>query len=279
MEVNTIKSYIFDNKCKIDGHVHLFDKNEFLGDLYRSSKNLYVGFADYSIRHIDEYKDKMLGYYDNFIKKHYKPFHKRFLLACAPTIQETIEIYESHKDVIRGFGELKVHKICEGGDYNILTINELKKLYKYSEAHGNLPIYTHYTLSESRYIENLKNILKQYPTIPTVLCHCGMEDGCDLDEIYYNITAIQLEYTNLWLDISYIATDYFIKNPFKLTNIALDRCILGSDINPQIFHSKDIDDPKKFCDTCYINYEKLKDFIKTNDNNVLRLFKGCQKKK
>ena len=89
--MNNLTSYIFDNICKIDGHIHLFDKKEFLGDLYESPKNHCVCFGDYSIRHIDEYIGKMKNYYNHFIKTHYNPTCHT-LLACAPTIEEMIDI-------------------------------------------------------------------------------------------------------------------------------------------------------------------------------------------
>ena len=63
--MNNLTSYIFDNICKIDGHIHLFDKKEFLGDLYESPKKHCVCFGDYSIRHIDEYIGKMKNYYNS----------------------------------------------------------------------------------------------------------------------------------------------------------------------------------------------------------------------
>lgn len=270
--MNSISSYILDYVCKIDGHIHIFDKNEILTDLYKPLKNTYVCFGDYSIRHIEDYDGKMCDYYDNFIKNHHNSNH--ILLACAPTIEETIKIYESHEDVIKGFGEIKIHKIYEGRtDYNSLNINDLRRLCKYSSMHNNLPIYIHYTLSNEHYIKNLKNTLSKYPKVPIVLCHCGMEEGCNLDNIFYTITKLQKDHSNLWVDVSYEALRYFWNNPLKLSNLCLDRCILGSDLNPQIFHSKNIKDPKKFCDNCYIVCEKMKEYIIGNDNNINRLFK------
>lgn len=270
--MNNLTSYIFDNICKIDGHIHLFDKKEFLGDFYKSPKNHCVCFGDYSIRHIDEYIGNMKKYYDHFIKTHYNPTHHT-LLACAPTIEEMIDIYESNKDVIKGFGEVKIHKIYEGEDYNSLTINDLRRLCKYSSSHDNLPIYVHYTLSGDKYVKNLKNTLSKYPKVPIVLCHCGMEKGCDLDKIFYIVTKLQKDHSNLWVDISYEALNYFKNFPTKLSNLSLDRCIIGSDLNPQIFHSENIEDPKKFCDDCYIDYERTKIYTMGSDNNISKLFK------
>lgn len=249
----------------------MFDKNEILTDLYKSPKNSYVCFGDYSIRHIEDYNGKMCDYYDNFIKNHHNSSH--ILLACAPTIEEMIDIYESNKGVIKGFGEVKIHKIYEGEDYNSLNINDLRRLCKYSSVHNNLPIYIHYTLSNSHYIKNLKNTLSKYPKVPIVLCHCGMEKGCDLDKIFYIVTKLQKEHSNLWVDVSYDALEYFKNNPMKLSNLCLNRCILGSDLNPQIFHSENIKDPKNFCDNCYIDYERTKKYMIGSDNNINRLFK------
>ena len=279
--MDNLTSYISNKRSKykagstqgcIDGHIHLFDKYEFLGNLYAINK-MCVGFGDYSIRHIDEYKGHMKDYYDQFIEKFYDPSH-HVLLACAPTIEEAIEIYEHHPEIIKGFGEIKVHKLYEGQDYNTVSINGLRKLCKYSSNHNNLPIYIHYTLSGDKYLKHLENTLKSYPSVPIVLCHCGMDEECNCDDIYYRVLKLQHIYSNLWVDISFTASEYFKRSPMKLYNMCLDRCILGSDLNPQIFQSENIKSPKKFCDNCYIDYDTITKYISTNsDSNVRKLFR------
>ena len=101
-----------------------------------------------------------------------------------------------------------------------------------------------------------------------------MDEECNCDDIYYRVLKLQHIYSNLWVDISFKASEYFKRGPMKLYNMCLDRCILGSDLNPQIFQSENIKSPKKFCDNCYIDYDTITKYISTNsDSNVRKLFR------
>ena len=269
------------NELTIDGHIHLFDGSSYL-DSYDAAREVseyfgikkFIGFIDIPLNKLD--KCDIVGAYEDFIKKFYDS-SKHVLLASAVNADDVIKIYEDHSDIIRGFGEFKLYENYRGEYVGLDKVSEVRKVCRYSSVHGNLPIYIHYSLINSYRIDRLRNILKDFPTVPIVLCHCGMAvNSADTqNDIYRKIIILQHEYSNLWIDISFSAARFFVKNPLLLTNLCLDRCFLGSDLNPNIFSEeskKYIKDTEKYCADQYENILLLNKYI-PSDKNLKALFK------
>lgn len=247
--MSSLKQYI--ETKRVDGHVHLFNYDEPIE--YPYDYDMVVGFMD-----VEFDKDgSAVQAYDNFIENHYDK-NKHVLLATSKDPDEIKEIFEKHKGVIVGFGELKLYDKYMDKELPYKKISTLRTVCKLSEENGGLPVYVHWELTDDKSVRYFENVLKSYPDVPVVLCHCGM-NGENNTFAYGQCQRLQRTYSNLILDISYTAMDYFYKEPLKLYNLALDRIILGSDLNNKIFgpgHSEKelviIDDKLKFLRS-YVN--------------------------
>lgn len=259
-----IKSNIY-----IDGHIHLFDKDGIIDDY---DKNL-VGFIDIEAKYINDYKN-VIPLYDKFIKNNYDE-KKHILLAAGTNINNIKELYNKYPKLFKGFGELKCYDVFKGNIINRKNISFVDDVCKFSESVGYLPVYIHYSLTRSKYMRLFENLLKKHPNVPIVLCHCGMEvtddDSIKIeynnDYIYNSICELMREYSNLWVDITYTAADYFIENIYKLYNLDLSRTITGSDINNVLYKNNMSD---KIKDDNY----KFNILAKYIPNNIPKLFKS-----
>lgn len=255
------------NKLDWDGHIHLFNSSQSLFDLYTPTYKNYIGFADIEFDKISKYRNKMIGLYEDYINNYYKS--NQYLLATAPTAEEAISIYEKFPNIIKGFGELKLYNTYKGKEVDYKKISIARTVCSYSAKNKNLPVYIHYSLTNDREVERIDNLLKSFPTVPIVLCHCGMEDS-NKDFAYHAVVNLMCKYSNLWIDISYDAVDYFVNNPMKLSNLDLDRIIIGSDITLKNF-GKNHKNPIKECDEICSNVNKLSKYI-NSDHNIKKLF-------
>lgn len=226
-----------------DGHCHLFDA---IGDImdgeYGSGETGCVGFIDVRPQYFD--KRQKIDYftlYTRFINKYRNKLDNVLLLASAETPSQMIQIYDEHKDIIKGFGECKLYNKCAGIPVNNKKLFDIDNLcYFMCERHIHLPVYIHYTLTRKTYIQELEKLLTNYPLVPIVLCHCGMEEdeNRSIDDvlcneyIYLELLKLQKKYDNLWFDVSYTALDFMYENDGYIDNLRSDRVILGKDANP-----------------------------------------------
>lgn len=219
------------NDC--DGHVHLFDNHS---PLPKKIISKCVGFMDIDFNH----KNNVVKAYDNYIENYWDEKNE-LLLATGFTIEDIKSIYEKHKTVIKGFGELKCYDTYLGEPVPYKKISFAKQVAKYSQENGCLPVYIHWSLINKDDVEKLESLLSSYNTVPIVLCHTGMCMDKDAhDFAYTEATRLQKLYDNLWLDISWDAADYFSNNLMLLNNISRDRIILGTDLNNKSFKAKGI---------------------------------------
>jgi hypothetical protein len=72
------------------------------------------------------------------------------------------------------------------------------------------------------------------------------------------------EHANLWVDATWEALNYFINNPFKLTNMNRDKIILGTDMSRKSMNKENY---KKEWDKIH-NLDQL---VKS-DKNIKKLF-------
>lgn len=267
----SLKNYIkVINKFDWDGHIHLFNASQSIYDLYKPASKHLIGFADIEYDNIKLYEGKMIDLYKQYIDNHYNS--SQLLLATAPTAKEAIEVYEKFPNVIKGFGELKLYNTFKGKEVKYKKISTAREICSYiSKQDKYLPVYIHYSLTNDNEVKRFDNLLKSYPNIPIVLCHCGMEIGYE-DFAYHHVVDLMKKYSNLWVDISYyMAIIYFHTNPFKLYNLCLDRVILGSDFNIKMF-GPNHPNPEITCMDIYQQIYQLTQYI-DSDNNIKRLFK------
>ncbi len=229
----------FVNKKSVvcDAHTHLFDGSESCPELMFPESKLTVAFSDIRFSDPDSYGYDMTSLaYDRFISKDYpKIKDKVVLLATAPSAEEAISIYENHKDVIKGFGEFKCYDWSESQEEK-LPFGNLKWIEPVLEydIDKKLPIYIHFDLLGDKRVRDFERILKKYPGIPIVLCHCGMNRCIDNYGALEVLSRLMKEYPDLWADISFEALSFFAADKNAIRRLKKDRILLGSDLNPVI---------------------------------------------
>lgn len=251
----------------IDGHIHLFDHSGVIDSSLIDTSKRCVCFADISFRYIDNYKgDGMIAIYDEFINKCYDPSH-HILLATGENAKDIIAIYERYPDKIKGFGELKCYSEYMHGKLPYGNLNWIRPVLDYNKDLG-LPVYIHYNLNGKDRINKFENLLKKY-SFPIVLCHCGMYDDCDYNLIHETIIDLMNSYDNLYVDISYAASDFYVKHINKLLELNSSKVIIGTDVNPAI--GRVIDNPTEHTNELYDKFNRLNKLGNFN-YNIKKLF-------
>lgn len=121
--------------------------------------------------------ESVIKYYDNYINNYYSS--NIYLLATATDSQTMIDLYNKYPNIIKGFGEIKCYSYFNNSITNKrekLDFGNLKWIYPLCEFNKDLklPIYIHWINNSDERINELIQCLEKYPTIPFVLCHCGM---------------------------------------------------------------------------------------------------------
>ena len=238
---------------KIDGHIHLFDHAGIINQSLIDTSKRCVCFADISFKYIDKYKgEKMINLYDDFINEYYDN-SKHILLATGENSDDIISIYEKYPDIISGFGELKCYSEYIHGKLPYGNLNWIKPVLDYNINIG-LPVYIHYNLETNKQIIEFSELLKKYK-FPIILCHCGMYDNCKYENIHNILLELTKTFNNLYIDISYSATDYYLSNLNKLLEFDNKKIIIGTDINGVIYRK--LNNPEKVISNLYDNFYKL----------------------
>lgn len=238
---------------KIDGHIHLFDHNGIIDNSLIDTSFRCVCFADISFKYINNYKDKkMIELYDDFIKNQYDS-SKHILLATGENADDIISIYKKYPNIIKGFGELKCYNEYIHGKLPYGNLDWILPLLDFNKSIG-LPVYIHYNLENNKNIKIFLDLLNKYK-FPIVLCHCGMYKECNYNFIHKTMLQLTNEYNNLYLDISYYASEYYLNNINKLLKLNSNKIIIGTDINAVIGRIKN--EPIKYVSKLYNNFYKL----------------------
>lgn len=259
------------SNINIDGHTHLFDKDKCIYDFNYTPMSKVVGFIDIEPLYMDKY-ESVGKLYEKFIEEHYDK-EKHILLLSGTNIDDIKKVYDKHPSIYKGFGEIKCYDKYGGRDINTKKISFIDEICRFSSSVGDLPIYIHYSLTDKKYVDRLCNLLNKYPNIPIILCHCGMEvryeDRYDYtnDDIYDIVVGLMRKYPNLWVDLTFTASSYFVKNIMKIFNMDKSRLILGTDIN--VFALKK---ESKNIDKYISNYNLLSKYIPESNENINRLF-------
>lgn len=208
-----------------DGHYHAFSHR---GPNKMNTTEFKVGFADIELDCLNEYKD-IPALYDRMMPK--CNGIDRWL-ATGLTIDDIKKIYRNHPD-IAGFGELKLYDEFKGKPVNFKKISFAREVCKFSTECGNLPVYIHYELNDSTNIGAIDKLLRDFPDVPIVLCHCGMSQK-NHEYAFAAARKLSYEHGNLWLDLSWDAADYLAYNPLLVTQLPQDRIFWGSDSSPRL---------------------------------------------
>lgn len=247
-----------------DGHVHLFNHKKPIQSIPNIQKR--VGFMDleYDVKNINVIKS-----YDEYMINHYSK-DKDILLVTGTNIEDIKTIYNKYSSFIKGFGELKCYDKYKGQPVPYKKISFVKQVCRFSQQCGNLPVYVHWELNERKDLVSFENLLKTYPDIPIVLCHCGLTKN-NSTFAFPQLIEMANKYQNLWFDISYTGLDYFLSNPFNITQLPKMRLIFGTDINNKF--EDQVERKEKNLDKCISNFINLqKIFNINNKNNIQTLF-------
>ena len=252
---------------KWDGHIHLFNHKSSIARPNGCSK--YVCFMDIEYDDLDNIN--VLESYKRFIDNDYNKYTD-LLLATGVTIDDIKELYSKYSKIIRGFGELKCYDNYKGNKVPYKKIKLVRDVLKFSSQNGNLPVYVHWDLNDTNDLTKLSNAIKDYSSVPFVLCHFGLTDN-NSEFAIMAAAQLQREYGNVWLDMSYTAIDYFSNNLLKLSNFDYNRIIFGTDYNNKLFTNNHAENERESI------IEKISDVINytqiINQNNIKDLFKYC----
>ena len=223
-----LKEFLFGNLYRSDCHANLFGRNTMA-----KYPPINVETSIAMINNDIEYKDESLfKYFETYCKDHLKGA----VAANGKDIDEIKKVIEiSHQQFVC-IGEIKGHKHY---------INQQKEEKQYDNAELaaqacelNLPVFLHWDL-DGACDDVLETIIKN-TTSKIVLCHCGMNDIDDKEAAFKKAVELQHKYSNLWIEISWVAYSYIERDNRKLSQIDTDRLLLGTDLTN--FDSKeDID--------------------------------------
>lgn len=202
----------------IDCHFHSFGC---YGKLENAYSNLHI--VDNPIH----YKESLYKYF----KKYKSMFIDEMFLVIGKNIEDTKNIIKDFPNYF-GIGEAKIYKYYRPR-HNPETIKEhsnYKLLQDLIDLKCNKPIFIHYDINEDNY-KWLEEILTSNPNQTIVLCHCGMNEFFDKNKAFELSRNLQQTFHNLYLDVSWVALDYFLENKHKLANLDNTRLLLGSDNN------------------------------------------------
>lgn len=263
-------------KPKYDGHIHLFDHRGILKWKKPENIQTMVGFMDIIFANEDEYKtsEQVVGMYQNFFDTH-TPKCNEVILATGLTAKQAIDVYLKFPDKIKGFGEFKCYDKFTDHNNNdtVVKLNYgnlewVRPVFTF-DLPLQLPIYIHYRMNTDKNIRELDELLTDFPTIPVILCHCGLKESGDIDLTYFALLNLMSKHPNLYVDITYTAIDYFIGNPNKLLSLPPDRIFTGSDINGKLkeyYGQKGIENE-------YKKFNKIFQYMPQSDTVIKKLFK------
>lgn len=250
-----------------DGYVHLFNSKQSLPEYDFGEVGKRVGFMDLEY---DRKNLRIVQSYDRFIENDYN--ESIILLATGTTIEDIKTIYEKYPKIIKGFGELKCYDEYKGEKVPYKKISFVRQVCRYSMDNGNLPVYLHWDVCDEKDVQKLSKLLRDYPTVPVVLCHCGMNET-NQSYAYTQVCQMMMSYNNLWIDISYTAMDFFASHIMLLNCLHWDRVVLGSDINNKLYGKNHNTEAE--LNTIYDKMNILLTYMKgsfSNEKNIKNLF-------
>lgn len=268
------KLYSYIKPSYWDGHIHLFNHEGILQSKIPTTFTHLVGFMDVVFSELDNYKttSQVVGYYKNFIEEN-KIKQDVTLLATGTTAKQALDVYKKFPNIIKGFGEFKCYdeytnsKTGEVEKLPFGNLDWIRPVFEF-DLPLRLPIYIHWDLKTDKKFDGLDNLLSDFSTIPVVLCHCGMCKKGDNEKVWERVISLMEKHTNLWVDISYTAFNFFLENPMRITMLP-NRVFLGSDINQSLRKLQG----KIGVENEYSKFKQLTPYIPYSTNNIKSLFR------
>lgn len=272
---NYINKYLYRARICTDSHIHLFDHQQNIFDKYepKSIFKKFVGFIGVDFNNVDKYGTKdIVSYYDNFISDNQN--YNVILLAGGIDANAIIQTYESHKDIIKGFGELLCYDRYDDIELSFKNIDWVEKVFEYNT--NNLPVFIHYSLTSDEHYDAIDGLISKYCNTPVVLCHCGLpsiHEGNykkDYNTIFNRFLKLQMKHQNVYTDVCDSAFTYLRKNPNELFKLDMSRTMIGTDITPNHFEGSADEVAKRLRKSL----SKFKKWYKYIDNEAVikRLF-------
>lgn len=269
--MKNLYDYIREPVMKIDGHFHSFNHKVEIDLVSGYGKAVTFMDLEYDKKNLTPIKS-----YDRFIENKYNSY-KHILLATGTNIDEIKEIYNKHKDKIRGFGELKCYDKYLGVSVPYKKISFVNQVCRFSKSVGCLPVYVHWEINNESDLKHFERTLNIYNDVPIVLCHCGMNDE-NQAYAYTQVCQLMRTHQNLWVDLTYTASNFFSNNVMLLDTLDKNRIILGSDVNIKIFGKKH--DTEEELNLIKSQQETIENYLGCNksksNNNIYRLFSMFQ---
>lgn len=249
-----------------DGHIHLFNSKQTLPEHDFGEVGKRVGFMDLEY---DRKNLQVVKSYEKFIENDYND--NIILLATGTTIEDIKTIYEKYPQIIKGFGELKCYDEYLGNKVPYKKIAFVRQVCRYSTNNGSLPVYLHWDILNEKDVQKISKLLRDYPTVPIVLCHCGMNEN-NQSYAYTQVSQLMKQYQNLWVDISYNAMWYLGNYIMLLDGLDRNKIILGSDINNKMFGKSH--DPEVELTQIRLKLDIIEGYLgrDRNEMNISRLF-------
>lgn len=244
--------------------MHAFDADGSLKDLPFTQS--CIGFADIDLNHVGKYKD-MAGLYKKYMSS--CPYVK-YWLATGLDIDAIKKVYEEVPDIV-GFGELKLYDDPNKVSKNYKSMSFLRQVMSFSEKVGNLPVCIHFEINDVQDSNKLEKILTDYPDIPLVLCHCGI-NKYNKEFAWNEALRLVYQYGNLYLDISWSGAKWLAANPLLITQLPINRCYWGSDMSPKLASMIESGEAQDFSRAeLSKEYETINKYISSN-NTIKKLF-------
>lgn len=208
----------------IDCHVHLFDEVSMLKNIPEKC----ICFAD-----IDLNKPILYQNIYQLYNKYWDKIPKGCtMLSTGMTINDIKQVYFDHPRDIKGFGELKLYDRLNGQPVNYKSCDLVKEVLEFSHSVGDLPVYIHFMLEDSKDVDDVTGFALNFPSVPIVLCHSGINNQSDAGYSWAQAVALANKHNNIWLEISWSSLLYIHDYPFLLDQVPKDRIIMGSDRSP-----------------------------------------------
>lgn len=241
-----LPNYLYNDK---DCHVHLFDAD----GCVLPCRPMGVGFAFVSSRvNPEKYtKENVKEMYGRYINQY--PGYT--ILATGLDPETAIEIQQEYS--LPGFGELR----CQG---QLKSHEYWRELFDYAESY-HMPIWIHWSLCNVDDFNELCHIVRSYPHVNFVICHCGIpseDEGPQVSKLQSLKWCMEiLRLPNAFTDVSWTGSDFLLR--YRGYKLPEGKFIIGSDITPH-----DTDNKQR------LDFEEISKLLRTDNKSILmRIFK------
>ncbi|OIP54337.1 amidohydrolase [Candidatus Gracilibacteria bacterium CG2_30_37_12] len=179
-------------------------------------------------------------------QKRIYPLMCGFNPADKHAIKHIRRMYDMYPNVWCGIGEILLRHddltLLINGDTPRINNKALYPIFKFADDYG-LPISIHNNISTTwiadrpKYLHELEEILREFPRVKMIFCHCGISRRVYAPFYKKMIERLLLQYPGLHIDYSWIIFDEIIcKNEIpdpewiELTERFSTRILIGSDV-------------------------------------------------